>query len=171
MCNQYIISEVMKRYETKFEKVPEKYFDDETVISEAYVDVKLPRRATQYSAGYDFYIPYSCKIYPGESRIIDTYVRCRIHPNYFLALVPKSGLGFKYHVSLANTMGIIDSDYYNNDDNGGHIMVKLVNNGKEPLTLIKGDKFCQGIFIPYGLTTDDNPLQCERTGGFGSTGR
>ena len=87
-----------------------------------------------------------------------------------LTCYPRSGLGFKYGVSLANTVGIIDSDYYY-ADNEGHIWVKLVNQSiisEECIVIPKGTAFMQGIFLPYGVTEDDNVTE-QRTGGFGST--
>ena len=136
-----------------------------------YDKIVLPNRATNHSAGYDFYLTRDIELQPGESVVIETLVRCFIEPGWFLAIFPKSGLGFKYNVTLANTVGIVDADYYNSD-NGGHIKVKLINKGDRILSLEKGDKFCQGVFMPYGITyDDDNYVKEERNGGFGSTGR
>ena len=136
-----------------------------------YDKIVLPNRATNHSAGYDFYLTRDIELQPGESVVIETLVRCFIEPGWFLAIFPKSGLGFKYNVTLANTVGIVDADYYNSD-NGGHIKVKLINKGDRILSLEKCDKFCQGVFMPYGITyDDDNYVKEERNGGFGSTGR
>lgn len=131
-------------------------------------EIKLPKRATTGSAGYDFYAPFDFTLRPGESIKIPTGIRCKIKGNWVLKLYPRSGHGFKYLVKLANTVGIIDSDYYNSD-NEGHIMVKLVNTGDKDLVVNKGDAFCQGIFSEYGLTVDDE-VDGIRNGGFGSTG-
>ena len=79
---------------------------------------------------------------------------------------PKSGLGFKYRMKLANTLGVVDSDYYFST-NEGHIMAKI--NSKVPFHLDSGAKFMQGIFIPFGITIDDVAVGV-RDGGFGSTG-
>lgn len=137
-----------------------------------YDHVKLPSRATSGSAGYDFYMTSNLNLKPGESVIIRTYIKCRIDAGWVLMLFPRSSLGFKYHVSLANTVGIIDSDYYGNDNNEGHIMIKLTNNGEKTVEFSAGDKFCQGIFLPYGITTNDHETDKEvRSGGFGSTGK
>lgn len=155
-----------------FEKVSQsQYIERTNVKSMTYDDIILPRRSTKYSAGYDFYIPYSVDLKPTESVVIDTYIKCKIASSCFLAIFPRSGLGFKYNVCLANTVGIIDSDYYNNVSNEGHIKVKLVNNGNEDLHIECGDKFCQGIFLPYFTVYNDEPLLTDdRSGGFGSTG-
>ena len=132
--------------------------------------VILPRRATPGSAGYDFYNPLGNIILePGESIIIPTGVKCWMEPGWVLMLYPRSGLGFKFRVGIANTVGVIDSDYYNNKDNEGHIKVKLVNNGDKPVVIPSGSAFCQGVFMPYGITVNDNPVSSERVGGFGSS--
>lgn len=145
----------------KFYKVSEAQFPHE-----GYEDIKLPLRATAGSAGYDFYAPYGFELNPGEEIIIDTGIRARIDSDWVLVILPRSGSGFKYGVRLANTAGVIDSDYFN-ADNEGHIKIKLVG-GTKKYTVNKGDAFAQGIFLPYGITEDD---QCtsERHGGFGST--
>lgn len=80
---------------------------------------------------------------------------------------PRSGLGFKYGMQLLNTVGIIDSDFYH-AENEGHIMVKIKNPSDKFLILNDGDKFCQGVFLPFGITDFDNAT-AKRTGGFGST--
>lgn len=145
----------------KFHKVSKEQFPHE-----GYEDIKLPLRATAGSAGYDFYAPYSFELDVGEEIIIDTGIRARIDNQWVLVILPRSGSGFKYGVRLANTAGVIDSDYFN-ADNEGHIKIKLVG-GTKKYTVNKGDAFAQGIFLPYGITEDD---QCtsERHGGFGST--
>ena len=86
-----------------------------------------------------------------------------------LQIFPRSSLGFKFRLQLDNTVGIIDSDYYF-AKNQGHIMIKITNNSKENKTVeIKaGEAFAQGVFIPFGITVDDNATE-QRTGGFGST--
>ena len=73
-------------------------------------------------------------------------------------------------MTLSNTLGVIDSDYFNNKDNEGHIMVKIINGNVKPLEIEQGKAFVQGVFLPYGLTVDDNADK-ERTGGIGSTDR
>lgn len=141
-------------------------------IIEVYPN-KKPQRSTEFSAGYDFYAPFDIKIPFGESLVIPTGIKCSIQHDMFLALFPRSGQGFKYGITITNTVGIIDSDYYNNDNNEGHIMVKITNNnnsiGKD-FEVKSGEAFCQGIFIPYGRTVDDDMVaKSVRSGGFGST--
>lgn len=127
--------------------------------------IKLPSRATSGSAGYDFYAPFRFSI-DSDSVHIVTGIRCKIEPGWLLMCCPKSGLGFKYRMNLDNTIGIIDSDYYNSD-NEGHIQAKFT--VAKPIEISAGQKFMQGIFISYGLTTDDN-ADGIRNGGLGSTG-
>ena len=135
----------------------------------AYEYIKLPERATLGSAGYDFFLPYNITIQPGESVMIPTGIKCNIDPGYVLMLFPRSSLGYKYKLHLANTVGIIDSDFYNNKANEGHISVKLINGGNLPVAFKQGARYCQGIFVPYGITYDDRATGVRR-GGTGSTG-
>ena len=132
-----------------------------------WAEIALPRRATAGSAGYDFFAPAAFELAPGETVKIPTGVRVSIDAGWVLMLFPRSGLGFKYRLQLNNTVGVIDSDYFN-AKNEGHIFIKLTNAGSKALSVGAGEAFAQGVFLPYGLTEDD----CaggERTGGFGST--
>ena len=129
--------------------------------------IKLPVRATSGSAGYDFYSPVTVTLKPGQTAKIPTGIRCSIDNGYVLELYPRSSLGFRYQLSLLNTVGIIDSDYYN-ADNEGHIIVGLINRGDKELTINAGDRFVQGVFLPYGLAMEEENSG-ERHGGFGST--
>ena len=131
-------------------------------------EVALPSRATVGSAGYDYISTCEVTLATGESAVIPTGIRARIEPGWVLMLFPRSSMGFKHGLRLANTVGIIDSDYYH-AKNEGHIMVKLVNSGDHPVTICPGDRFCQGVFLPHG-TADEEAVSGERTGGFGSTG-
>lgn len=138
-------------------------------IVDIYNKIKLPTRATKGSAGYDFFIPIAITLKPNETIKIPTGIRCKINDGWFLAIFPRSGLGFKFRLQLNNTVGIIDSDYYN-ALNEGHIMCKITNDTNENKTVeIKMSQgFVQGIFIPFGITTDDTSDKI-RTSGFGST--
>ena len=163
----------------KFEKVSFEQFkkdwqgehpqDTEEVIREIYDGIRLPKRATAGSAGYDFYAPYDVKLAPGETAKIPTGIRALIEPGWVLKLYPRSGLGFKYRLQLNNTVGIIDSDY-SQSDNEGHIFIKITNDSNEGKTLEipAGTGFAQGIFVEYGITVDDD-ADGVRNGGFGST--
>lgn len=129
----------------------------------------LPRRATAGSAGYDFFAPLDFHLEPGEGIRIPTGMRARIDEGWVLMLFPRSGLGFKYRLQLNNTVGVVDADYFN-ARNEGHIFIKLTNAGDKPLSVARGEAFAQGVFLPHGLTVDDD-ASGERVGGFGSTGR
>ena len=167
----------MKRM-AAFEKVSFERFknDSAEIMPEKAADIvysslKLPRRATKGSAGYDFYTPFDIKLEPGESVKVPTGIRCSMDEGWVLKIYPRSGLGFKYRLQLNNTVGIIDSDYYYSD-NEGHIMIKITNDSKDGKTveIRAGEGFAQGIFVEYGITYDDEANE-ERNGGFGSTTR
>lgn len=134
-----------------------------------YESLTLPRRATKGSAGYDFFAPFSFRLSPGETIKIPTGIRARMEEGWVLKLYPRSGLGFKYRLQMNNTVGIIDSDYFDSD-NEGHIFIKLTNDSNEgkSLEVPQGSGFAQGIFLEYGITIDDS-AEGVRNGGFGST--
>ncbi len=153
-------AQFQKDWEDTFEK------DDSKAVYEA---LRLPQRATSGSAGYDFFSPADICLKPGETVKIPTGVRAEIQEGWVLKLYPRSGLGFKYRLQMNNTVGIIDSDYFYSD-NEGHIFAKLTNDSNEDKTVSigRGDGFMQGIFVEYGITTDDAATGV-RNGGFGST--
>lgn len=140
-------------------------------IREMYENIVLPTRATSGSAGYDFKSPFSFTMEPGTTVKIPTGIRVKIDEGWWLGCLPRSGLGFKYRLQLNNTMGVIDSDYFNSD-NEGHIFAKITNDSNEnkKVTIKAGDAFVQAIFIPYGITYSDD-VETVRNGGMGSTGR
>lgn len=139
-------------------------------VREMYDRIKLPKRATAGSAGNDFFVPMDITLEPGQSIKVPTGIRVRINPGWWLGCFPRSGLGFKYRIQLDNTVGVIDSDYYN-AKNEGHIMLKITNDSREgkTLQLKSGDALAQGIFLIYGIAYDDE-VETARIGGFGSTG-
>lgn len=142
----------------------------EPTIRKIYDNIKLPIRSTKASAGHDFFAPSVFEVPANKSVKIPTGIRCKFYEeDWVLGLYPRSGQGFKTGIHLANTVGIVDADYYN-ADNEGHIFVKLVNDSTLAKDLIvqAGQAFCQGIFSQYGVTVDDN-VDSERVGGFGST--
>lgn len=170
------VPERVARFEfVSFEQFAEAMNDigvyDTGFIRECYDQLKLPIRKTGGSAGHDFMIPYELHLNPGESAKIPTGIRVDIDPGWWLGCLPRSGLGTKYRVQLDNTMGVVDSDYYG-AKNEGHIFLKITNDSKEgkALYLAAGESFAQGIFIPYGITYDDQVTDV-RVGGMGSTGR
>lgn len=158
----------------RFEKVSKSQFEEAWLDSfgvneSVYDEIKLPKRATKGSAGYDFFSPLDFSLCPGESIKIPTGIRAYIEDGWVLKIYPRSGLGFKFRLQLNNTVGIIDSDYYNSD-NEGHIFIKITNDSKESKTVSikKGEAFAQGIFLEYGITFDDDTDEI-RNGGLGST--
>ena len=168
----------MKRI-AKFEKVSREQFvlgwmdtfNTGIGLYDAYDEIKLPKRATTGSAGYDFYALRAVELKPGESVKMATGIRVKIEEGWVLKIYPRSGLGFKYRLQLNNTVGIIDSDYYYSD-NEGHIFIKITNDSRDGKTLVikQGDAFAQGVFVEYGITVDDDATEV-RNGGFGSTSR
>ena len=161
----------------KFLRVSQAQYAADQQLPEALPvsDIPLPRRATAGSAGYDFICPMDVALAPGEALTIPTGIRCEMQPGWVLMLFPRSSLGFKHQVRLANTVGVIDADYFH-AANEGHIMVRLTN-GQSPCTvdshavsIAKGERFCQGVFLPHGLAEEETVL-AGREGGFGSTGK
>jgi dUTP pyrophosphatase len=162
----------------KFEKVSYEQFEKDFIdcfgetsenIREIYDEIKLPKRATTGSAGYDYYSPVDITLKPGETVKIPTGIRCRMENGWVLMNYPRSGLGFKYRLQLNNTVGVIDSDYYGSS-NEGHIMSKMTNDSNEGkvVEIKKGTGFMQGIFMEFGICEDDD-VDAVRDGGFGST--
>ena len=160
----------------KFEKISldqwhKDYGDDSMGEGDkTFEGIPMPKRSSVGSAGYDIHTPYGFTLKPGEEVKVPTGLKCRMDDGWFLMAVPRSGLGFKYYTRLANTVGIIDASYYNNVDNEGHMFVKLRNEGTKDLVVEKYDRICQMIFVPYGITEDDD-VNTERIGGFGSSGK
>lgn len=167
----------MKRI-AKFHKVSKERFTADWIdtfaqsqeeAEKVYEAIRLPKRATAGSAGYDFFAPAEFTLKPGETVKIPTGIRVEMDQEWVLKCYPRSGLGFKYRLQLNNTVGIIDSDYFYSD-NEGHIFAKITNDSNENKTLtIPADTgFMQGIFVEYGITVDDDATEI-RNGGFGST--
>lgn len=161
----------------QFEKVSRNQFEKDaerygfSIDEHTYDAILLPKRATKGSAGYDFYIPEQLQIVSGQTVYIPTGIRCRMNSDIVLQIYPRSSLGFRYNLQLDNTVGIIDSDYYDSD-NEGHIIIKMTNHSleKKDLILEKASAFSQGIFLKYYLTIDD-ATQDTRNGGLGSTNK
>lgn len=157
----------------KFEKVSYNQYasatDKNMDLFNEYNEIKLPKRATTGSAGYDFFAPFDFTLEVGQTIKIPTGIRVLLDSDKFLAIYPRSGLGFKFRVQLDNTVGIVDSDY-SDSDNEGHIFIKITNDGKEgkAVTVKSGEAFAQGIIHQYFVTEDDD-TDGIRNGGFGST--
>ena len=132
-----------------------------------YEDIVLPVRKTAGSAGYDLIMSKGLTIQPKTQLTIPTGLRCRIDSGYVLLFFPRSSLGFKYGMRIVNTVGVIDSDYFH-AKNEGHIIIGVENPSDKEIVIKPGDGLCQGIFFPFGITTDDE-ADGVRTGGIGST--
>lgn len=128
----------------------------------------IPVRGTSGSAGYDFCSYEEATIESNQTVMIKTGIKAYMLDDEVLQIYPRSSLGVKKHLRLANSVGIIDSDYYNNENNEGHIMIPLFNFGNEPITISQGERVAQGIFSKY-LITDTDQVSAKRSGGFGST--
>ena len=141
----------------------------EEVIKGIYDDIKLPKRSSTGSAGYDFFLPMAIIAPPQTDLVIPTGIRMKMDSDKVLLCFPRSGLGFKYRMQLNNTVGVIDSDYFYSD-NEGHIMIKIANDSYEEkiISLEKGKAFSQGVLMPFYLTDDDD-ADGTRNGGMGSS--
>ena len=154
------------RKAAKFEKVTYQTFS-ESGTREIYDGIKVPRRATAKSAGYDFFAPTALVVAPGQTVTVATGIRALMPSDWCLMIFPRSGLGFKYRLRLNNTVGIIDADY-SESDNEGHIFIRMTNESDKLLEIPQGSAFAQGIFVQYLLTEDDDTT-AQRNGGLGST--
>lgn len=155
----------------KIENKPNKKVRGFELVSYAPADIKLPTRKTVGSACYDFYLTSDVKISAhGFTKIIPTYIKAYMPLDEVLLLHIRSSVGILKHITLANSTGIIDSDYYNNEENEGNIGLVLQNNSDKPVTFAKGERIMQGMFVKYGVA-DDDCTTGERKGGTGSTGK
>lgn len=153
-----------------FEKISFEQFNKDICDDKLlYDNYELPRRGSKYSGGYDFFAVRDIVIKPGEIVKIPTGYKAKFLTDEILMLVIRSSMGFKYNVRMCNQVGIIDSDYYGNLDNEGHMWVALQNEGDKDFIIKRGDAYCQGIFIKY-LTCGDN-VDCVRKSGIGSTNK
>jgi len=162
--------EVISKQE--FEKVVAKEFTAKNGVIDylPYEKIDTPKRATRESAGYDFFSPISFKLKPGQSIKVSSCIKCRLNHGNVLFLLPRSSYGFNYRLQLDNTVGVVDSDYYNNEKNEGHIFIKVTNDSKtnKVLEVKAGEAFAQGIIMQYCITDDDEAIGV-RKGGIGST--
>lgn len=154
----------------KFFKVSEEQWEKDAgklVCKASYEDIVLPVRKTAGSAGYDLIMAKGLTIPAHTTMTIPTGVRCRMDDGYVLLFFPRSSLGFKYGMRIVNTAAVIDSDYFH-AENEGHILIRVENPSDKDIVVKPGDGLCQGIFLPFGITTDD-AADGVRTGGIGST--
>jgi dUTP pyrophosphatase len=158
--------------------------------------INLPERATKAAAGYDFEAAQDVVINPFwkaivrsitgtglkntpdeiiaknflKPTLVPTGVKAYMGEHEALYLYNRSSNPLKKFLLLGNGVGVVDSDYYNNPDNDGHIMFQFINFGLFPITIKKGERIGQGVFAPFLLTSDDLGNGSERKGGHGSTG-
>lgn len=133
-------------------------------------NIILPTRADKGSAGYDFYTPIGFELLPGNTIIVPMDVKVSMEEDEVLLLYVRSSVGIKKHIVLANGTGVIDSTYYNNQDNDGNICGAFTNLGTEIQEFKAGDRIMQGVFVKYLTTDNDKPLNAARIGGIGSSG-
>lgn len=161
------------------------------MLPQGFDKLQLPTRSTSKSAGYDFMstdyvtVPsiwkqatkyfYNALFTGAEAEkafkptLVPTGVKAYMQDGEYLELANRSSNPLKRFLILANGVGVIDKDYYNNPDNDGHIMFQFINFGIKDQTICPGDKIGQGIFKQFLLADGDNATG-SRDGGFGSTG-
>lgn len=135
-----------------------------------YEYVNFPKRKTKQSAGYDIESAVNVVINPGETKLIPTGIKVYMDENEWMGIYIRSSIAVKYGIVLANSVAVIDSDYYNNPDNEGHLMLPIRNVSGMPYTVKKGDRIAQGIFHQY-YKVDNDSADDDRIGGIGSTGK
>lgn len=132
--------------------------------------VIIPKRATTKSAGYDLSSIEDVTIKPQQIKLVKTGLKAMMPDDEALFIFPRSSLAIKKGLVMSNSVGVVDADYYGNSDNDGLIMVPLMNILDHDVTVLKGERIAQGVFMSYEVTTDDEPLTQIRMGGFGSSG-
>lgn len=143
----------------------------ERISSYINSNIQLPERKTAASAGYDIAAAEDVSLPPQQVTLIPTGIKAYMQPDEYLGIHIRSGLAVKYNLSLVNSQGIIDADYYNNPDNEGHILIAVLNHGSNKIDIAQGTRVAQGIFYKYLLTDIDQAAANLRKGGFGSTGK
>ncbi|MBR2712955.1 MAG: deoxyuridine 5'-triphosphate nucleotidohydrolase [Bacilli bacterium] len=155
----------------KFEIISYEQYDKDLKGKCLYSDITLPSRSTKHSAGYDFKSPIKFTLNPGEIIKVPTGIKAAMNDDEFLAILVRSSMGFKYNIRLCNQVGIIDSDYYNNEGNEGHIFIALQNEGDKVFEANVGDNIAQGIFLKYNTIDNEEEIKSSRSGGMGSTNK
>lgn len=127
-----------------------------------YNEYLLPQRDSDSTAGYDIYLLENLVLEPNEIKKIPTGIKSYFEKDEVLFLIVRSGAGFKYNIRLCNQVGVVDADYYNNKSNEGHLFVKVQNEGKDKVTIPKGDSIVQAIFLKYLTTNSDKRIDKKR---------
>ena len=155
-----------------FEKISfEQFKKDVKGDLELYENYLLPTRSTKFSAGYDFKAIEPFTLKPGEIIKIPTGIKVQMNDDEMLMFICKSGIGFKYNVRLTNQVGIIESDYYNNETNEGHMWISMQNEGDKDFTIDINQSYVQGIFTKFLTVDNEEEIKNYRKGGFGSTSK
>lgn len=156
----------------KFEKISFKQFKKDIIDDEIlYSSYNIPRRHTKNSAGYDFEAIETYTIKPMDIIKVPTGIKVQMNNDEMLMIVVRSSMGFKYNLRMCNQVGIIESDYYDNESNEGHMWIALQNEGKETIVIEKGDRFAQGIFVKFLKVDNEEEIEDKRKGGLGSTAK
>lgn len=154
----------------KFEIISEEQWNKDIGDAGSRENHLKPHRSTKYSAGYDFISPVEMIVRGHGTAKIPTGIKVKMEDDEVLMIYPRSSIGFKTNIRLSNSTGIIDSDYYNNPDNEGHILIKFFNPTDDDYQINIGDKIAQGIFTKYLIVEDEEDVDIKRAGGIGSTG-
>lgn len=153
-----------------FERISyEQFVKDVTDDRMLYNSIELPKRSTKKSAGYDIKSIENGIIKPGEYKRFKTGLKVSMNEDEVLYIYSRSSLGYKYGVTMVNSVGVIDADFYNNIDNEGHFSVCLINQGESDFEVKIGDRIAQGVFMKYLTVDNEEEIDSVRTGGFGST--
>ena len=155
----------------KFEIISYEQYEKDLKGKCLYSDITLPCRSTKHAAGYDFKSPIEFELKPGEIIKVPTGIKASMNEDEFLAILVRSSMGFKYNIRLCNQVGVIDSDYYNNEGNEGHIFIALQNEGDKVFKANVGDNIAQGIFINFNVVDDEEEITSLRKGGLGATNK
>jgi len=148
----------------KFEKISfEQFKKDICDDREMYEEYCLPKRMSKNAAAYDFFAIYDYSLMPGEIKKVPTGIKAIFEPDEALILADRSSMGFKHNVRMCNQIGVIDSDYYNNPSNEGHMWIRIQNEGDVPYIVKKGDGMIQGMFIKYLTVDEEEEVTGERT--------
>ena len=154
----------------KFERISyEQFKEDVGDNKELYDSIELPKRSTKSSAGYDIRSLEDYILKPGESHAFKTGLKVSMNEDEVFYIFDRSSVGFKYDACLSNSVGVIDSDFYNNEDNEGHFSIKLINHGTKDYEVKVGDRIAQGIFMKYLVVDQEEKIDKRRKGGIGST--
>ena len=148
-----------------FEKISfEQFKKDVADDQKLYDEIIIPERGSSATAGYDLHLLSDLTLEPGEVAKLPTGLKARFQPDEVLFLIVRSGTGFKYNIRLCNQVGVIDSDYYNNPDNEGHLWLKVQNEDTVAHSFRRGDALVQGVFTKFLTTDSDQNLNQKRRG-------